>query len=49
MTVNGYLHDDTVKPASQLVGNLLDSYRVVLYNGMYDFDCNIIGTLDWLG
>ena len=48
--VGAALHDDIALPASQLFPALLDRYdlRVLLYNGEYDFDCNIVGTLSWL-
>ena len=49
--VSAALHDDVAKPASQLVAPLLDTHglRVLLYNGEHDMDCNIVGTLAWLG
>lgn len=48
--VNAALHAEVVLPASQLVAPLLKDHglRVLFYNGMFDLDCNILGTLEWM-
>ncbi|GMH98212.1 hypothetical protein TrVE_jg14256 [Triparma verrucosa] len=48
--VSAALHADVVLPASQLVGPLLEDHglRVIFYNGVFDLDCNIMGTLEWM-
>ena len=48
--VGAALHADIALPASQLIAPLLDAHglRVLLYNGEFDLDCNIVGTLKWL-
>jgi carboxypeptidase C (cathepsin A) len=51
--VNSHLHADISRATDDLVGALLSSpapnnYHVVIYNGNYDLDCNIAGTLKWL-
>lgn len=48
--VSAALHADVVLPASQLVAPLLKDHglRVLFYNGMFDLDCNIMGTLEWM-
>ena len=48
--VNNALHADICRATDDLVGVLLSTgrYHVVIYNGNYDIDCNILGTLKWL-
>ena len=46
--VNDKLKGDISKSGVGVMSHLLDTYRVLLYNGAMDMDCNILGTLDWL-
>eukprot|EP01100_Stratorugosa_tubuloviscum_P000009 TRINITY_DN0_c1_g2_i1.p1 TRINITY_DN0_c1_g2~~TRINITY_DN0_c1_g2_i1.p1 ORF type:complete len:481 (+),score=225.39 TRINITY_DN0_c1_g2_i1:96-1538(+) len=54
-TVLVYMSGDVMRSTKSLLPDLLDSYRVLVYNGQFDLICNLVGVqavyynLDWPG